>query len=887
MLLPACRFGGYADAPPTTSRPLWVDTLREDVAPVEHLPPSGTVEQTGWDWGGTSLEDLPRGAPRDLAKRLAGPPAPPKKGSSSSKSGGASGRADATAGVGITLADLAPFLMAPQAELEEKVAPPAPPPLSPLERLYRGSFGRDASRDVKQVGYDYFAQPVELATSGPVPDGYALGPGDEVILSLSGTLNEYHRLDVDANGELVIPELGSVHVAGIEFGALHDVLSAMIARTRRGFELTVSMGTVRTIRVHVVGEVRSPGLVDVSARSTLLEALSACGGPAKTGSLRRIVHRAGDEERQLDLYDFLHGGGDVAQVFMSDGDTIVVPPIGATIGIAGYAQRPGIYELLGPATLSDALELAGGLTPFTFTPQVQIERTIQGRGRETLDVELNEEGLASALSNGDLVLIGAVDSRHQPLVQIEGEVVRPGSYQFLPGMTLRDLVQTADGLTIEADLSQALVSRQVGTNEAMQIAPERAVYESARRVLVVDLAQALAGVEEENPELMPLDLITIRSRSKASVRPTVRILGPVRQPGTYELTPGLRISDVIAIAGNLQADAFYDEAELIRNVLNASGDAMEVMRFRIDLRLALEGDPEHNAVLSNGDQIVVRSLRNSWVTVTVDGEVKFPGTYVFAGDAKIDDLIAAAGGVLPHADLRAASFRRQSVREMQLARFRHLAETMRRRFEYELQRGVQRGRPQEGLAARLALQQIEELSARMAQSDGNGRIVLPFLRVDFPDSPHNLTLEDGDRLSIPRHQETVAVLGNVFNPSTFVAEPGLTVEDVLERCGGLTEYADDERIYVMRADGQVEALHQKTRRLRLRALLLGGDVVLVPRAPIERSFLDRFNELMAAVRLSGENALLFNNLGSELAFTWVSNYDRNDGITYGEGILEE
>ena len=141
---------------------------------------------------------------------------------------------------------------------------------------------------------------------------------------------------------------------------------------------------------------------------------------------------------------------------------ILVPPIGPTVGAAGFVQRPAIYEVTGPTTIEEVVALAGGLTPFTFPPHVQIERTREGRGRETVDVSLDEAGRATMMDDGELLLVGAVDDRLQPVVRISGEVVRPGTYQFRAGMRLRELLRHADGLTVEAFLPQAFVSRQIG-----------------------------------------------------------------------------------------------------------------------------------------------------------------------------------------------------------------------------------------------------------------------------------------------------------------------------------------------------------------------------------------------------------------------------------------
>ena len=378
---------------------------------------------------------------------------------------------------------------------------------------------------------------------------------------------------------------------------------------------------------------------------------------------------------------------------------------------------------------------------------------------------------------------------------------------------------------------------------------------------MVDLTRALAHDPVHDIELMPLDRLEVRSRERAVIRPKVTIIGPVQYPGQYELTAGLRVSDLVAIAGNVLPEAYYDEAELIRRVYDDEERRLDVRRFRFDLGKALSHEVNEDPVLQNGDQLVIRSMRSDQVTVSIDGLVRFPGTYVFPAGARLTELVAAAGGVLPDGDLRATVFARRSVQRLQQDRFADLTRTTRERYESTLETMVQTGQSREGLSARLALDQTQSLLQRMELHQAVGRIVIPFQRDDFPDSRFNLTLEEGDTLRIPRRQETVTVIGHVFTPSTFVAEPGLSVANVLDRAGGTTDFADDERIYVVRADGNVQSLDQPTRRLTQRTVLLPGDVLLVPRKPLERTFGAQLADALGLARQAAEIGLLLSHLG--------------------------
>ncbi|MEM7245690.1 MAG: SLBB domain-containing protein [Acidobacteriota bacterium] len=840
-------------------KPTWIEHLDEKVEPVPVDEPDDLIRPA------ITTPFIPKGRPRDLTGRLAAPakpkpPPPPKKETKDHGHGGCCGGG---------------FWPPPDwlDREEKKEATPAPPKIrSLLEKLYYGRFERKPNRDLKQFGYDYFAGNGSMDELGPVPESYLIGAGDEIQITVWGSFEDRQVLTVERDGTVAIEGIGSVLVAGRRFGDLHDILRRAYNGTRRDYQLSVSMGQLRRVRVHVVGNVAKPGMTEVPARASVLTALVAAGGPTKSGTLRRVQLRRDGRVGFVDLYEFLLGGELPPGAWLQEGDVLHVGDIGPTIGVAGYVQRPGIYEWLNEPLLEDAIALAGGLTPFTFKPQVQVERTVSGRGRETLDVNLDDEGLGLSLGDGELVLIGAVDSERQPRVEIVGEVVRPGLFQHVPGLRVSDLVAKADGLTVDAFLPQAFLSRLVGEPGAVEIVPDRMQVGSRRRIIVVDLQAALAGVPEEDLELEPLDRLEIRSRSQSLVESEVKIFGAVQRPGTYRLTPEMRVSDLIALAGNVLPEVFHDEAELIRRVQHADGRRLDVRRYRFDLGLALTRSAEHDPVLRADDELVIRALRSEKVRVRIDGEVRFPGTYVFPAGARITDLLAAAGGVLGHADLRAAVFSREKVRRQQQKRFRHLAETTRRRYEAALERMTQTGHAREGLAAKLAVIQTQDLLSRMANQQVTGRVVIPFVRDDFPDSEFNLTLESGDALELPRQLETVSIKGHVFNPTTFVAERGMRVVDLLERAGGITEQADEERIYLIRADGNVEQLGKRGRKNLRRSELLAGDTVLVPRQALERTFAAKLADFLLMARHGVETGLLLSHYGDgtgELSVTDV------------------
>ena len=616
------------------------------------------------------------------------------------------------------------------------------------------------------------------------------------------------------------------------------------------------------------------------ALSNLIIALSAAGGVNKDGSLRQIVlsrpGTQGEEQTVIDLYAYLRNPGESSQFpQLQEQDTLYIPPIGTTVGIAGYVQEPGIYELIDKqVSIADALELAGGLTPFSFTPLAQIERTIDGRGRKRSDIALTETGLQVHMNDGELLMIEAVDDKRQSVVRIEGEVARPGDYEYTPGMTLSELIDRADGLTIDAYIEQAFISRQIGEQTAQEAVPGRRIHHQSKRVLVTQLDRALLRDAGHDLELMPLDLVTIRSRDRAITKPVVEIIGSVQRPGKYELTAAMRVSDLVAIAGNLTPEVYYDEAELIRPFFDSAAVKRDVKRYRFNLQDALHAAHQHNdslnPVLSNGDKLVIRALHQAQIRVRIAGRVRFPGEYIFPDGAQITDLIKAAGGILEDADLRGSIFTRESTRKLQQNRLDNLIERTRRLAESSLERMVQTGRPKEGVAAKIALEQTKDLLARFDKENANGRIVIPFEHPDFPRSPYNLLLQSGDSLTIPHYHPTVSVSGDVFRPITFIVTGGITVEDALEKAGGLTEMAEENLVYVIRANGEIERSKKSKGFVRRKTMLYAGDVLLAPTKPMKRTLGAQFTDLVMLTRQLAEIAVIATNGNESFDVSLVS-----------------
>jgi protein involved in polysaccharide export with SLBB domain len=283
----------------------------------------------------------------------------------------------------------------------------------------------------------------------PVTPDYVIGPGDELLIQVWGQVTLNSRLTVDRSGSIYIPQVGTVHVAGLSFAQMHDFLKAQMARVFRNFDLNVNMGQLRSIQVFVVGQARRPGSYTISSLSTLTNALFATGGPAPQGSLRHIqLKRAGNVVVDFDLYDLLLHGDKSKDEQLLPGDVIYIPPVGPQVAVAGSVNAPAIYELksANSTTIGEILELAAGLTSVASKETIRLERVDERRMRSITEVALDAPGRATVLHDGDLLELMAVPGQYKDAITLRGNVANPGRYTWKTGMRIRDLLPNKDSL---------------------------------------------------------------------------------------------------------------------------------------------------------------------------------------------------------------------------------------------------------------------------------------------------------------------------------------------------------------------------------------------------------------------------------------------------------
>jgi polysaccharide biosynthesis/export protein len=701
-------------------------------------------------------------------------------------------------------------------------------PVEPFGTAALRPFGYDVFKDVPST----FAP----ATDIPVPADYAIGPGDRVIVNLSGKRGASYSLTVDREGRVHLPDLGPVQVAGLGFEEMREQIEGRVAAEMIGVRATVTMGPLRSIRVFVVGDVVRPGSYTISGLSTVTHALFISGGVSQVGSLRRLeLKRGGATVRRLDLYDLLLRGDTANDARLQSGDVVFVPPIGATAGIAGRVNRPAIYEFDSGATVSDLVNLSGGLTPDADARVASLER-IDGTGERTvLNFNLSSaEGRTLKLLPGDVLTVPQVLEELARSVTLEGEVQRPGRYAWRSGMRLTDLLVRLDALKINADQRYILIRRER--------LPERRV-----EVLSADATQAFASpASAANPELASRDRVLVFSMQRdrgvelgklldelrlqardTDPPPIVSISGRVRAPGYYPLESGMTLADLIRAGGGLDEAAYRLDAELTRlDIVNGESRQTEVVPLKLSDLLS---GGESDVALQPYDTLVVKQTPDwdTQGTIKILGEVRFPGEYPIRKGETLSTTVLRAGGLTGHAFQEGAVFTREEIKTQERSQIENLATRLQSDLALVALQSAQSTTTRENTGDALAVGQ--SLLTQLRATKPTGRLVISLGgALASKNSDQDLELRDGDTLVVPPRRQFVTVIGEANNPTSHVWRRGLGRDDYLSLSGGTTDKADAKRIYVVRADGSVVAERSGKWFSRSSADIRPGDTIVIP-----------------------------------------------------------
>jgi protein involved in polysaccharide export with SLBB domain len=559
-----------------------------------------------------------------------------------------SGTASAQTGLAVTRLQPAEAASTPAAEVTRSVTvetsrsprpnppqdaappPPPPPPQEPseFERLATEANGgrpvwRLGSRTQRAVG-----SLGQLEIPARVPPQYVVQVGDEVTVTVWGSVDAQWQLRVDRAGRLTLPRAGPVAVAGAKAGDLTELLRKRVSQVFKAFELAAAVTEVSPVRIHITGFVQRPGDFVVPGLTTISAAVALAQGPSAGGSFRRIRLLRDDATVVVfDLYTLLAQGSRQDDRVLQPGDVLHIEASGPQVAVLGSVNRAAVFEFLPGETVQEVLRLAGGFTSVADRGTVVIERLQDRNGLGATELSLPRDG-ATALIDGDLLRVksqvaaGVSSQLRNKRVLIEGEVRRPGEYLLPAQSTLADAVEAAGGATPVAFLFGTSLRR-----ESVRVTQETN-YDRALRELEVELArssatrpvreagsadadasarQLLARLRARRPEgrvvldLTPqstqLPALELQDGDQLLLPPShqsVGVFGSVYNPGSFVHDPGHKLGSYIGRAGGPTEGADYPAAFVVRangSVLSARQNGTWLARTSsFESESALPGD---------------------------------------------------------------------------------------------------------------------------------------------------------------------------------------------------------------------------------------------------------------------------------------------------------
>jgi protein involved in polysaccharide export with SLBB domain len=653
-----------------------------------------------------------------------------------------------------------------------------------------------------------FVPNLKIAT----PRNYVIGPEDELQLDVYGNNISNQKLVVSPDGLINVRYAGPVNVSGMTIEQASNVLKARLSKyypalSSGATKLQLTLGSVRSIQVAVVGAVKKPGSVTLPSIATLFNALYASGGPLDNGSFRNIeLIRNNKLLVTADLYDFIVKGDQHANLSLQDNDVIRVPFAQTQIILDGGLNRTGIFEMKNNESVAQAFEFAGGFKGNAFRGAVSGTRFTD---REQKIIDVSKEGFNNfLLQYGDSLYVDSVVSKFENRVYITGAVYKPGAYALEKDMDVVKLIEKAQGLKEDAFTNRANMVRKTD--------------DLKKSFYFLNLKSVLKG--NEKILLKKEDSIHIASALDLRDSANVRLLGPVKKSGEFRYEDSMTLGGLI-----LQAGGFLE---------NATPTRIEIGRRRNDIQLESKG--EANSEIINVDltkdldnvganiylmpydvvSVKVDPSKIRQVAVKISGEVKYTGSYTLSNpEERLSSLIQRAGGLLPYADINGAKLIRKKEK-VDTAQIKRLAKSSIKLDNLDIKSKQDTGN----------LVSSEELESQTTE------VALELKRIlENPDSEEDITLKDEDELVVPRFINTVSVGGEVLKPVTVQYQSGRSFGSYISAAGGYSRNAYRSRAFISYANGRA-ARTKSFFGFRVHPKVKPGSTIFVPLEPANKGF---------------------------------------------------
>lgn len=778
--------------------------------------------------------------------------------------------------MGVDLNSIKNQLSSTQTSTSAEVTPIYPREVQFEESVHKAPIKKaeiESSDKLKPFGYDVFAN--APSTFSPlldiaIPESYILGLGDKISIQVFGKENMELELAVNREGDVVFPSHGPFSIAGLSFGEMKKFLSSKIKEKIIGVDVVIGMASLRSMRVFVLGDAYKPGPYTLSSLSSITHALFAAGGISDIGSLRNIqLKRAGKLVTKLDLYDLLIHGDSTHDLMLQSGDVVFIPPVEKVVSVKGLVRRPAIYELGEGDTFKEVLGMAGGALPAAHLKYTQVTRYSDNSYRRAINIDLSK---ASALNNevfsGDAIEIKETVYLRTPQISsstdsvtLSGAVTKPGQYQWFTGQRIADVLPLIEThALLDADLQYAVVIRELNnareievlqfslakalanlsSNDNLELQPKdqvivfthsQSVTEAKQEHLLKSSIEAIKSdnlqedkiktLSEFSRQRLLLPIIDKLKRQAAVGQPLqlVEVDGEVKYPGVYPLVKNGRVDSLISAAGGFLESAYLGRAELTRSKIEGI-EAKKVSK-NIELTSILAGNTTDNILLQSKDRLNVHKIP-SWsenLTVELKGEFVFPGRYTIRRGETLSELIAKAGGFTKFSHQEASVLTRVKLKEIEKENLTKLS----RDLKLEM---ATKSLSDNNFAQSSA--EVQTLLADIVKIEPVGRLVLDLPKV-VAKNDYDIMLEGGDVLYVPSLKNSVNVIGQVQVPTSHIFNSSFTAEDYLAQSGGSKKRADEDRIYIISANGTIKMISDENWfASEASSNMKPGDTVVVP-----------------------------------------------------------
>ncbi len=659
----------------------------------------------------------------------------------------------------------------------------------------------DANKlDGKKFGYSFFATiPTNTSALGdlPLPNDYKISIRDQFTVILSGSKELIFDLNVKLDGTILFPEIGSISVAGETFGQVKKKLTNLINQSYVGVQIDLSIKNLSAKKITIVGAVKTPGTYLVNPFSTISSSLAYSGGISEIGTLRKIkLYRNNGKTFVFDLYKMLINGDRSDDITIEAGDTILVEAASQFTELSGEVIRPGIYEVLESESVYDLIKFGLGFNDVSNKAKISLS---------SLDIQNNKiyqketDDLTTSIRNVKNVSVYPYLSEIDDNILVSGAVAEPGYYNLEEFKTLSDLINGLEFIDVYPWLAaiEQFDKENLSRKFKLFSLKDQSTYESIK--LLPNSKVYFANTDERSYEA--ISDVTRKNIEDYSLRIFFKddlYLLPVI--GKFLL------NDFINFLG-------FDMSDVDPNVTYVSP---------LDNKIITSSYQEIELTASKYNTASFKSMTNDLIEITISGYIDYPGVYTLKSDATLSDLYDLVGTFKDSADLDSIIFKREAIRERQLSAIRNAQEVLRESLIINSQNAPSAidGEILKALAIDIDPEDLGRIAGNYNPNNLN---------------INNIVLFNGDDIYVPAKSTSISVIGEVLNPNSFLYQEGTSSREAIEFAGGFKEFADQRKVYIIRADGLVVKPNKNIFAGKDNNYLFPGDTLIVPRKLIVKN----------------------------------------------------